>query len=75
MRTWVVATALGFEAQIPLRLIQTAPAHDREEGRRYAADLIALNPEMEYQMFNDERALAFASFSVTNCRKSEICCF
>ena len=46
--------------QIPLRLIQTAPANDRDEWRRSRAELIAMNPEMEYQMFDDERALAFA---------------
>ena len=55
----VVGSAVGYE--ILLRLIQTAPTNDRADWMRYAADLVALNPQFEYQMYDDERALAFAS--------------
>ena len=56
----LVGSAVAYETQIPLRLIQTAPTNDRADWRQYTADLVALNPQFEYQMFDDERALAFA---------------
>ena len=56
----VVGRHAFAQSQIPLRLIQTAPADDCEEWRRSTADLIAMNSDMEYQMFDEERALAFA---------------